>query len=87
MSYIDFGGAEKVGNNFFDGCKRLTEVVFSPYMSEISEGMFYNCDSLKIIDFPNQIQYIGKWAFFNCDSLESASCKNIKRIGEEAFMG
>ena len=77
-------------NGVFQGCKRLTTVIFDRPVNQLIDYMFMNCSKLENIDFYNinsSLDTIGVCAFANCTSLKNIDIPNsIKVIDKGAFI-
>lgn len=75
-----------VGDNVFDGCQYLEEVILPDTLEIISRRMFSNCRNLRSINLPKNLRYIGTDAFYDCRSLEKLFIPdNIGCIKPDAF--
>ena len=59
----------------FEGCNRLTDIMFPNSVEEIHNAACWACDRLNSIRIPSSISYIGNQAF--------NYCKNLKRVTVE----
>jgi K+-transporting ATPase c subunit len=79
-------GVNSIGNNAFQSCTSLTEVVFPNSMDIIGNFAFQGCTSLTEVVFPNRVRIIGNNAFRNCTSLTEVVIPNsVTLIGDWAF--
>ena len=72
---------------FYD-CDGLTSVTFPESLIRINNFAFKDCEGLTSVTFPENLTYIEQSAFYGCSSMTSvdaSQCKNIERIGYEAF--
>ena len=72
LESVDFyneGGLKKLGEQTFDGCEKLKEVILPDTIEEIGLAAFQNCKSLKTVHLPSELREIGSHVFFNCTSL------------------
>lgn len=54
----------------FEGCKKVTSVVFPDSIVKIDSHAFRNCESLKWVYIPDTIKEIGSGVFDGCTSLK-----------------
>jgi hypothetical protein len=77
-----------IGNDAFDSCTGLINVIISNSVTSIGNNAFNNCSSLTNVNIPNGVTAIGERAFIYCASLESLIIPNgVTSIGPEAFSG
>ena len=84
----------EIGNNAFEGCENLKEVVFPAYSEEdeakeevfceVGDYAFKGCVSLKKVELPKGVKEIGWGAFMGCTSLVAARY-HTPYIGNYAF--
>ena len=75
-----------IGEDAFNGCKRLTSVTISNSVTSIGRRAFYECSSLTSITIPNSVTSVGARAFDRCSSLTSITIPDsVISIGERAF--
>ncbi|MBR2360698.1 MAG: leucine-rich repeat protein [Bacteroidaceae bacterium] len=78
----------RIGDNAFDQCTGLTNIIIPNSVTSIGGYTFYNCSSLTNITFPNTLKNIGESAFSLCSGLTNITFPNtLKNIGESAFSG
>ena len=84
-------GVTKIGEEAFDYCQSLENVVFPDGLEEIGEGAFYNCNSLTKVVIPPSVKKIGDRAFSGnsigkYNSIKDVTISNgVEIIGEGAF--
>ena len=59
----------RIGDNSFNNCYNLTELVLPKNLTYIGEYAFAECTSLSGITIPKGVSYIGKYAFYRCHDL------------------
>ena len=75
-----------IGNNAFQGCYSLTNIVITNSVKSIGDIAFTNCYSLTSITIPNGVESIGSAAFYSCYSLTNIVIPNsVTSIGIQAF--
>ncbi len=79
---IDLNNVTKVGQQAFEYCEDLAEVI-APNVVEIGIYAFADCFPLSKIELP-LVEIIGDGAFRSCE-LSSVKLGNIKSIGQYAF--
>ena len=76
-----------VGENSFEGCGGLTEVILPERVNRISDSAFRNCSALTKITIPDAVSFIGIDAFRGCGSLrEFTFPSQLRRISPFTFM-
>lgn len=80
-------GISFVGNNSFENCTRLHQVVLPISIKEIGDYAFSGCNGLKSISLPMQLEKIGNAAFQNCGLKTVSIPKSVYWIGKSAFSG
>lgn len=81
-------GIAIIGEDAFDGCSDLTEIILPKTLVTIEDGAFANCEGLKSIVIPEGVTEIGNRAFFGCESLREIKLpKTLVHIGGGAFWG
>ena len=79
-------GVETIGEEAFEGCKRLKSVKLPNTLKSIAFWGFGNCIALESIDFGTSLETIGEGCFYNCSALNEAVLPNsLKTIGSTAF--
>jgi len=79
-----------IGNNAFDGCCNLIEVIIprNSRLENIGEGAFANCEKLSSIIIPESVKSIGNYAFHACESLTDITIpESVTNMGDELFNG
>ena len=80
---------EFIGVSAFEGCKNLTEVVFSEnnVLSEISNKLFYGCSNLSTIDLTRltTLTKIGNDSFRSSNIANFVVPATVTKIGSNAF--
>ena len=75
-----------IGNNSFQYCNRLTNIIIPNNVTSIGERTFLYCSSLTNVIIGNNVTSIGYSAFGNCQSLTSIIIPNsVTTIGDFAF--
>ena len=62
-----------VGDNAFDNCTTITNVVISSSMTSIGDSAFHGCSGLKSVTIPDSVTNIGDHAFSGCSGLTSVT--------------
>ena len=76
-----------IGEDAFNGCKRLTSVEIPDGVTNVGTRAFYDCDKLNSVNLPNSVIEIGNDAFYNCRSLTSISISNnVNKISFGSFV-
>ena len=80
-----------LGNNMFDNCAQLSEVIFEPgsCLEQIGNYCFAHCKLHEIV-IPKKVKSIGDGAFFWCHWLFSLCFEEgsrLKEVGAHAFSG
>ena len=76
--------------NAYYNCLKLTGVVLSNGLTQISNGTFYNCNSLTTVNFPATIASIGAHSFYNCTSIQTYNFTqhtSLPTLDSSAFTG
>ena len=74
-----------MGDNAFEGCAQLTEVVLPDGVSEIGHAAFRDCTSLREIDLPDSVVSVGRYAFRGTALQNFVLPENVREIGIGAF--
>ncbi len=75
-----------IGDEAFNLCTSLKNIVISEGIESIGYKAFGNCMGLKSITIPSSLTSIGNYAFTDCIHLESVSLsENLESIGDYAF--
>ena len=76
----------RVGNQSYEGCRLLTEVVLPRSITHIGLYAFYGCALLTTLTLPNSLTYISDSAFAFCESLTVVTLPAaLTHIGDSAF--
>ena len=74
-----------VGDNVFNGCKRLFSVSLSSSLESIGKQAFYGCGALQNITLPESLRTIGESAFEESGLRELIVPESVTQIGDAAF--
>lgn len=75
-----------IGNNAFQGCTGLTNIVIPDNITTIGNYAFASCTGLTGITISNSVTSIGSYAFSGCSSLVNLTIPNsVTGIGQYAF--
>ena len=76
----------KIGDEAFESCFWLKNLVIPEGVTEIGYGAFSECRGLENIIIPKSVTSIGDWAFSECEILESIIfyCGEVE-LGENTF--
>ena len=71
----------------FNGCNRLTQIIFPNTIDSINDHAFYECTGLTSLSLPPYVSYIGDYAFAKCNGLTDSLVipDNVTFIGSSAF--
>ena len=58
-----------IGENAFNSCHQLTEVVLPEGLETLSNTAFHSCSGLTLIELPKSLKTLGGWAFQACVNL------------------
>jgi hypothetical protein len=58
-------GVLEINEHIFDGCKNLTDVLFSKHLNKIEKRLFDGCYDLRIVVISDSIKTIDEFAFSN----------------------
>ena len=79
-------GVTIIGQNSFEYCSRLKEVVVPKGVVSVGEEAFINCSELSKVTFADSVREIGESAFAYCPSLQSiVISEGTELIGKNAF--
>lgn len=79
-------GIETIGNNVFQYCEQLEEVVLPENLQTIAWGMFAGCTSLKTINVPESVTEFKTGAFGGCTSLTEINIpEEVQKLGASVF--
>lgn len=76
-----------IPENLFNGCQKLTSIIFPASVQTIGSGAFSGCRALTTIDIPSTVQTIGSWAFNGCGMTTLTIPNSVTEIGDNAFGG
>lgn len=86
LKTVKITGGTNIGNNAFNTCKALTNVVIPDTVTSIDYKAFYNCIGLKSIEIPDSVKIIGSEAFYGCEGLTSIEIPDsVTMIRSDAF--
>lgn len=76
-----------IGNNAFENCEGLLDVIISDGITYIGNYAFKGCYHLTSITIPNSVTFIGMGAFYDCGNLTDVYCyaENLPRTRADAF--
>ena len=78
----------QIGNQAFENCESLENVIINCDLSSIGESAFNGCSSLTSISIADGVTSIGNSAFYGCSSLTSITIPDgVTSIGNSAFYG
>lgn len=81
-------GITGIGENAFNGCDKLTDIMIPDSVITIGDRAFYWCDNLTEITIPDSVTSIGERIFENCSGLISVYIGNgLTRISRCTFLG
>ena len=60
----------EIGENAFNSCKNLTEVIIPESVTTIGQSAFWGCTSLESVTMPESVTEIGKDIFKKCSALK-----------------
>ena len=69
--YIDGYKVTAIGETAFKGCKNITSVAISQYVSEIGARAFMNCEAMEKVILPAALKIVGEEGFYICSSLKN----------------
>ena len=70
----------------FQGCNKVTEVLFHPDISEVAPAAFLGCTSLTFVTFPANLHTIGNFAFRGTNIKEiDLSSTQIVKVDQSKF--
>ena len=74
--------------NMFEGCDRLSTLVFDADITSVGAYAFNVCRALTSLSLPASVTSVGSYAFGSCSALETVTLSdNITTIGRGAFAG
>lgn len=75
-----------IGNQAFENCRDLVNVVIPNSIIGIGEAAFNFCASLTSVTIPDSVESIGEYAFHECSSLTTVSVSDtLQTLGDYAF--
>ena len=66
----------EIGENAFNSCKNLTEVIIPESVTTIGQSAFWGCTSLESVTIPESVTEIGKDIFKKCSALKEVKGYN-----------
>lgn len=79
-------GTVEIGDNAFERCQWLREIVIPEGVERIGDNAFYGCRSLRSITLPDSLEKIGFHTFAGCTGLTSVTIpSSVTNIGQNAF--
>ena len=78
-------GVDYIGENAFEGCKNLQDVVLPSEMRVIGNRAFSGCEKLTTLKLPETINVIDGYAFDNCTALQSVVLPEGLQIIDETL--
>ncbi len=79
-------GVTSIGDDAFDGCTGLTNVIIPDSVMSIGDGAFDGCTGLTSVIIPDNVTSIGDYSFLGCQSLTKIIIPDsVTSIGETAF--
>lgn len=77
---------KSIGQDAFELCKNITEVVIPDSVSTIGQGAFYNCSGLTSLNISDGVTEIDSYAFYKCSGLTDVNIpESVKYIRKAAF--
>lgn len=70
---------DSIGEMAFDGCSKLSSLIFSEGLETIGNYAFNGCTSLGTIDIPASVTHIGEGIFDNCSKLSQIRVKTANK--------
>ena len=84
----EFGWKDKIPDNAFCGCSRLTSVTMPESVTSIGDAVFHHCIGLTNVAIPESVTSIGFYAFEDCWRLTNVTIpESVTSIGSYAFYG
>lgn len=81
-------GITVIGNDAFESCVGLTNIIFSETVTGIGDNAFSGCDGLKQLNIPNNVTEIGEGAVRGCGSLRNVTIPDsVEIIKAKTFWG
>ncbi len=82
------GTVKTIGNNAFNGCIGLTDMIIPEGVTSIDTAAFYGCTGLADVTLPSTLKTIGEWVFIDCTGLTDVTVpQGVTSIGNMAFSG
>ena len=77
---------KEIGNNAFNGCDNLNNIIISDGIELIGDKSFFGCYNANFGKLPSSVVEIGNQAFWNCNSIKYLEIpEGVKSIGYNAF--
>lgn len=73
------------GQGCFQGCQKVTDIIFENPVTEIPDFAFCNCSSLQKVSFNTNLTKIGKYSFSSCNLNNLVSLRYVETIDDYAF--
>jgi len=78
--------SDMVSDSAFEGCEKLTSVVFKNDLTYLGDSAFKDCVKLSSVKFEGGVEQIAGFAFYNCDSLNTFTLPDCKlSLGNAVF--
>ncbi|MDD6645919.1 MAG: leucine-rich repeat protein [Oscillospiraceae bacterium] len=75
-----------IGDNAFEGCSELTEIIIPDTVTSIGDFAFKDCVGITHLTLPNTLTYLGNSAFEYCRNLSNITIPDsISEIRENTF--
>ena len=83
---VTFADDIDIPASMFNGCDKITTIVFDASVNSIGDAAFGSCKALVSLTLPPSVTYLSNSAFAYCTALETINLSdNITYIGEGAF--
>lgn len=79
LEVVNIPSAVLIGGGFFQGQKRLTDVIM-PNVKSIGNTAFFNCQNLALTSLPNGVTSIGLLSFARCTGIPYLDFSNFDHI-------
>ena len=77
-----------IGDNAFEHCDGLTEIILPESLTSIGSSAFWYCDGITKLTIPETMTSIGKYAFYDCDGMTELTLPDTAvTLGYYAFAG
>ena len=76
-----------IGNDAFNKCTKLKEVIIPEGVTTIGNGAFCNCSSLTKVIISDSVNLMGSGIFASCSSLTDVSLPKNGKLGYSMFAG